>query len=169
MKSLAAAALLLFTAAPGLAQPPAQTPLPAPKNCAELLARMPSDGLWTRVETRQDADALATALHKKLDLNHDGYVTLDEVKQVAKQATGATGELPPDGEAFVRRVLLQSDSDHDGRLSLAEEMTGTDAAFAATDTNHDGKVTPNERCAAMNNRAQQMVQEMKQATPTASH
>src|SRR5438067_11923773 len=108
MKSLAAAALLLFTAAPGLAQPPAQTPLPAPKNCAELLARMPSDGLWTRVETRQDADALATALHKKLDLNHDGYVTLDEVKQVAKQATGATGELPPDGEAFVRRVSCRA-------------------------------------------------------------
>ena len=154
MKSLAAAALLLFTAAPGLAQPPAQAPLPAPKNCAELLARMPADSLWMRAETKQDAETRATAMHKKLDLNHDGYVTPDEINQMAKQATGATGELPPNAEAFVRRVLLEGDSDRDGRLSLAEDLAGTDAAFAATDTNHDGKVTADERCAAMNKRAQ---------------
>jgi Ca2+-binding EF-hand superfamily protein len=164
MKSLAAAALLLITA-PGLAQAPS----PAPKNCAELLARLPSDSLWMRAETKQDAETRTTAIHKSLDLNHDGYVTLDEINQIAKRATGATAALDPHAEAFVRRVLLEGDSDHDGRLSLAENLAGTDTAFVAMDTNHDGKVTADERCAAMDKRVQQMVQEMKQTAPDASH
>jgi len=57
--------------------------------------------------------------------------------------------------AFARRLLLQSDSDHDGRLSLAESLAGTDAAFASMDTNHDGVVTPDERRAALAAIAQQ--------------
>jgi hypothetical protein len=94
-------------------------------------------------------------MHERLDLDHDGYVTLDEVGRFAKQETGATGNTNAWVAAFARRLLLQSDSDHDGRLSLAESLAGTDAAFASMGTNHDGVVTPDERRAALAAIAQQ--------------
>jgi Ca2+-binding EF-hand superfamily protein len=130
MKCLAVTALLLVVAAPGLAQ-------------------APSDNPWTSSETKTDADAQAKAMHERLDLDRDGYVTVDEVDRFAKLETGATGNSNARVAAFVRRLLLQRDSDHDGRLSLAESLAGTDAAFASMDTNHDGVVTPDERRAAL--------------------
>ena len=72
MKCLAVTALLLVVAAPGLAQ-------------------APSDHSLTSGETKADADAQAKAMHERLDLDHDGYVTVDEVDRFAKQQTGATG------------------------------------------------------------------------------
>lgn len=130
MKCLAVTALLLVVAAPGLAQ-------------------APSDNPWTSSETKTDADAQAKAMHERLDLDRDGYVTVDEVDRFAKLETGATGNSNARVAAFVRWLLLQRDSDHDGRLSLAESLAGTDAAFASMDTNHDGVVTPDERRAAL--------------------
>jgi Ca2+-binding EF-hand superfamily protein len=112
-------------------------------------AQAPSGDPWTRTETRADAEAMTTALHARLDLNHDGYVTADEIDQWAKQQTGATGQVGPRAEGVVRRFFDKGDSNHDGRLSLAEALAGTDASFAEMDTNHDGKVTPDERRAAM--------------------
>src|SRR5437763_1773219 len=140
MKSLAAAALLLFTAAPGAAQP-AQAPSPAPKNCAELLARLPSDSAWMRTNVKQDAEVRATAIQKQLDLDRDGFVTVDEIEQFAKQHKGTTGAPDPRSVAVVRRLLERGDTDHDGRLSLAEAVAGADASFDEDDMNHDGKVT----------------------------
>jgi|SRR5438067_469987 len=168
MKSFAAAALLLFTAAPGAAQS-AQAPSPAPKNCAELLARLPSDSAWMRTNVKQEAEARATAIHKQLDLNHDGFVTVADIEQFAKRQTGAAGAPDPRSVAFVRTLFAQGDANHDGRLSLAEAVAGADASFDEADTNHDGKVTAEERCAAMNKTVEQMVQEMKQTAPNASH
>jgi hypothetical protein len=52
---------------------------------------------------------------------------------------------------------------------LAEAVAGADASFDEADTNHDGKVTADERCAAMDKRVEQMAQEMKQAAPNAFH
>jgi hypothetical protein len=72
MKCLAVTALLLVVAAPGLAQ-------------------APSDNPWTSSETKTDADAQAKAMHERLDLDRDGYVTVDEVDRFAKLETGATG------------------------------------------------------------------------------
>ena len=146
MKCLAAAVLFLV-AAPGAAQ-------------------SPSAGPWTSTETKADAEARAKAMHERLDLNHDGYVTVDEVDRFAKQETGAAGHLNARVAAFVRRLLLQGDSDHDGRLSLAESLASTDASFAAMDTNHDGLVTPDERRAAMAGIVQQTT---KNWHSTASH
>jgi hypothetical protein len=167
MKSLAAAALLLFVAAPGLAQSPPR-PSPAPKNCAELLARLPSDSAWMRTNLKQDAEVRATAIHNQLDLNHDGFVTVDEIEHFAKQRTGAAAAPDPRSVAFVRGLLAEGDANHDGRLSLAEAVAGADASLDEADTNHDGKVTADERCDAMNKRVEQMVQEMKEAAPNAS-
>ena len=113
------------------------------------LAQSPSDDPWTRTETRADAEAFAMALHARLDLNHDGYVTLDEIDQWAKRQTGATGRTDPGAEGVVRQFFDRGDSNHDGRLSLAEALAGTDRTFAEMDTNHDGRVTPDERRAAM--------------------
>jgi hypothetical protein len=168
MKSLAAAALLLFAPASGIAQP-AQAPSPAPKNCAELLARLPLNSPWMRTNVKQDVEARATAIHKQLDFNRDGFVTVDEIEQFAKQQTGTTGAPDARSVAFVRSLLDQGDANHDGRLSLAEAVAGADASFNEADTNRDGKVTANERCAAMNKRVEQMVQDIKQAVPKASH
>lgn len=138
MKRLALAALPLLASAP-------------------VLAQAPSDDPFTRTETKHHAEAIAMKIHARLDLNHDGYVTMDEIEQMSKQATGATADLSPPVLAFVRQLLLRGDTDHDGRLSLAEELAGTDAQFAEMDTNHDGKVTPEERRAAMMRSVDQIV------------
>ena len=156
-------ALLPLAPFASLAQ--AQSASPAPANCAELLARLPADSLWMRTETKREAEARAIGLHKKLDLDHDGYVTLDEINQFAKQRTAATGGADPGAVALVRPFFNQGDTNHDGRLSSAEAVAGADASFDRADTNHEGKVTPDEKCATM----MKSVQQMKPRDSSASH
>ena len=64
---------------------------------------------------------------------------------------------PNEVHADVSEQNSEYHTDHDGRLSLAEELAGTDAQFAEMDTNHDGKVTPEERRAAMMRSVDQIV------------
>ena len=61
-------------------------------------------------------------------------------------------ELGPDPEPLGLRadvLIARLDSDHDGKISLAEAHTAMMAMFDRTDTNHDGVVSPEERAAAM--------------------
>lgn len=57
----------------------------------------------TKAEEKENMAEAASALFNKLDENGDGYVTLEE----------AAGKIAPD-------AFSKADTDHDGRLSLAE-------------------------------------------------
>jgi len=43
------------------------------------------------------------------------------------------------------RMIVMADSDHDGKITLAEAEAMALQHFDQMDTNHDGQVTPEER------------------------
>lgn len=95
----------------------------------------------------------ATALHRKMDADGDGYVTPVEMAGFITKSmnglkipgTDSAHPLPPLSAAFFKAA----DTDKDGRISLAEAIAGAKRDFALQDTNHDGVVTPEERMAFM--------------------
>lgn len=66
---------------------------------------------------QSDSDAPAKKLFAQLDLNNDGFLTVDEIQPVI-------GNLHPSERFYAKQqaeyVLQQADSDNDGRLSLQE-------------------------------------------------
>jgi Ca2+-binding EF-hand superfamily protein len=111
----------------------------------------------------------------RLDSNHDGVVTRDEFMNagpgagrverrvfVMRDGDGPGREGPgmgPGGGMGMRggmgpgggmhgRMMERMDSNHDGKISLAEAEAGALEAFDRADANHDGVVTPEERQAA---------------------
>jgi len=104
-------------------------------------------GNWNASQTKADAEARAEMLFNRLDANHDGFVTQDEVDQFAKtMATQMGGDTRLTDR--ITRGLADADIDHDGKISLAEAKANADRKFDAADANHDGIVTPEERQAA---------------------
>lgn len=97
----------------------------------------------TRVQNR----SAAIALHERMDANHDGYVTFQELSTTAHSMVVPKGALPaPSVESRVaRRQFDLADADHDGRISLKEAVEGADRSFADADTDHDGILSQDER------------------------
>lgn len=104
-------------------------------------------------DTEATALASATALHRKMDANRDGYVTPTEMAEfITKSMNGLA--IPGTDTAHpllpLSAALFQAgDTDKDGRISLAEEIAAAKLAFVLQDTNHDGVLTPEERMAFM--------------------
>jgi Ca2+-binding EF-hand superfamily protein len=214
--------------APGT-MPARQAPMPPPGIQQQMRVRMMSD----HVMTREELAAHVAKLFAKLDANHDGFITKDEVeafhskmmgamaegadveKRLAEHsgvigdrgamfdrldtnhdgmisreefmagrpemreervmvmrggpdgAHGAPGALPPmDGHSgmgrgmemhmrhmggdemgtgFAAHLFEMADTNHDGRVSLAEAQAAALAHFDRADLNHDGRITPEER------------------------
>jgi hypothetical protein len=104
----------------------------------------------------------------RLDSNHDGVVTRDEFMKagpgsarverrvfVMRDGDGPGREGPGMGPRGGMRgggmrghMIERMDSNHDGRVSLAEAEARALQAFDRADANHDGIVTPEERQAA---------------------
>src|SRR4051812_19951197 len=103
----------------------------------------------------------------RLDANHDGVVTRDEFmnagpgdtrverRRVFVMRDGEGDRAGRDGPGFGPRaggmrgpMIERMDSNHDGRVSLAEAEARALQAFDRADANHDGIVTPEERQAA---------------------
>lgn len=84
-------------------------------------------------------------LFARADTNKDGAITLAELKAAPK----------PDHAAMDRRLgakghmLGQADLNKDGKVSLAEAQQSALQHFDRADANHDGKLTPEERKAAV--------------------
>jgi len=105
----------------------------------------------------------------RLDTNHDGNISRQEfmaghgqVRQerimIMRNESGGTSGGPgmPGMKmkmhmhgmgrmGFGTRLFDMADSNHDGRVSLAEAQAMALAHFDKADKNHDGKITPDER------------------------
>jgi hypothetical protein len=98
-------------------------------------------------QTRADNRAAAIALHRRLDANHDGFVTFEEIIASAISMVSPTGRLPgrPMDNPVARAQFKLADADHDGRISLQEAIEGADRSFIEADTNHDNILSQEER------------------------
>ena len=124
--------LVFALAAPAVAQPGGgRTPQPIDRAAFEQ-----------RIERRfQMADA-----------NGDGYITRDEAQSAMNAMQRFGGGRGGGGDRLAGSLDPQAfdamDTDHDGRVSLAEAKAAALQRFDAMDTNHDGVLSPEERQAA---------------------
>jgi EF hand len=86
--------------------------------------------------TRAQAQQMADNMFQKLDLNHDGTLTRQEVEQ-AREQLGIGGER---AERMIDRMFGTSQS-----VSLQQFQLRSLARFDSQDLNHDGTVTATER------------------------
>lgn len=117
---LAATAAFLSTSA--LAQTP---PEGGRGGGAGFLMRADTNG--DGVVTWAEAQAAAVQRFQKMDANHDGVLTADEMP------------AGPRGAAFKR-----TDTDGDGKVSQAQFVDRAKQRFDRIDTNHDGKLDAGE-------------------------
>jgi Ca2+-binding EF-hand superfamily protein len=135
----------LFTTAPAIAQAasPASLTTPAPH------ARR---SFFTSNQNRSDVAAHVERLFKKLDLNHDGFITRDEVASSQSQFADRIAKSAPKRAA---RMFDRLDTNHDGQITESEAQAARTSAngkqrkssrrasslFAKADANKDGIVT----------------------------
>ncbi|WEK45291.1 MAG: EF-hand domain-containing protein [Candidatus Andeanibacterium colombiense] len=104
--------------------------------------------------SRAESLARADRMFDMLDTDRDG--TLSPAELAAAASRGPGGPPPAgfrgSGPGGGPDMLAKADSNKDGALSRAEFEASTLARFDATDANHDGTVTPDERRAAMEER-----------------
>ena len=127
MKTFLIAAAALMAAAPAAAQPPQGGPGP--------------QGDMTRAQAEQ----MVKSQIERLDFNHDGVITDKEIETAIDRISTA-GAPPQIGD---RLHALMKEFGKDGRLVVADLVKARLAQFDAADTNHDGKLSPEERQAAM--------------------
>jgi hypothetical protein len=70
----------------------------------------------------------------KIDANHDGIVTVAELKAEEERLRDADRQ----------RQLSMLDANHDGKTTTAEFAAMDTQRFQAMDKNHDGQLTPDE-------------------------
>lgn len=98
------------------------------------------------------------AMFDRMDTNHDGSISRQEFMAAHSQLEGRRTMVfhSRPGEAGKMRLrgmgmgmgghlFEMADTNHDGRVSLAEAQAAALAHFDRADLNHDGKLTPDER------------------------
>lgn len=145
--SMVAAMMAACTSAPPAAQQPAAAGPSAPAGGHGLSAFIGGfDANRDGVVTRQEYDAVRTQRFTAADTNRDGVLSEDEYVaefegRLQQQYAGKAQDERYAGsikQAHVRFKIL--DTDHDGKLTLAEENAIAEKTFQRTDTNGDGKI-----------------------------
>ena len=154
---LAAMAALVATAAtPALAQPMGG-------------GMMMRDPYGDATIPRKDAEAQAAANFAAMDTNHDGVLSLDELRAArpARPPRGA-GDGPPGGpgnggggDPGMERMARAMDANGDGKVLRDEFVAGTMHRFDLMDADHDGQLTKAERQAAMEAMRARMEERMR--------
>ena len=96
-------------------------------------------GGWDQDQTRAQAQQRADEFFQRLDLNHDGTVTRDEVAQVRAQMGGSDA-----GGGRADRMIARVFGDAQS-VTLTQFEAQSLARFDSEDLNHDGTVTAAER------------------------
>ena len=131
----AVAALGLATAAaaqpapppPGVAQGTAPAPMAPPPHAPQVRVMFAGDHVMTRAEVSEHI----TKMFAKLDANHDGFITKDEIEAVHAKMDAAMAKM---GDVHKRlaesgimmgdrgQIFDQLDTNHDGNISRQEFM-----------------------------------------------
>lgn len=119
-----ASALILAMPFGASAQQPSATPQPRGGNPMAGMAR--ADANMDGKISRAEADAQASQRFDRLDLNHDGFLTPDEMA-----GPGA-------------RMMTRADADHDGKLSRSEYLVQAGNRFDRIDADRDGQISAAE-------------------------
>lgn len=85
-----------------------------------------------------------------IDTNHDGMISRDEFARAGMTAPSAVaggGGGGRRGGGGLGRGLANADTNHDGKVTLAEATAFMLQRFDRQDLNHDGQITPDERAA----------------------
>ena len=147
MAAMATALMAACTSAPPAAQQPAAAGPAAPAGGHGLSAFIGGfDANRDGVVTRQEYDAIRAQRFQAADTNRDGVLSEDEYVaefegRLQQQYAGKAQDERYAGsikQAHVRFKIL--DTDHDGKLTLAEENAIAEKTFQCTDTNNDGKI-----------------------------
>ena len=98
------------------------------------------DGVLSDIEIKAAAEVIA-----KLDKNHDGKITIEELRMPPppRGGEGPQGPPPRDEKRPVPPVIHALDADHDGTIS-AQEMQNAPESLKALDKNGDGELSPDE-------------------------
>ena len=101
------------------------------------------NGVLSRAEVEKSLPRLARRFDA-IDANRDGNLTREEIRNWSRAARGYRRES---ARAKFQEYFNKADADGDGALSRSEAERGMPRIarkFDAIDTNHDGKVTPDE-------------------------
>lgn len=132
-----------------------------------------------RLERRDPKEAFA-----RLDTNKDGSISFDEFSKAHDERIEQRIEIRerrneahkdgkddkwPGKHAMVMRhggmmggrMIVMADTDHDGKITLAEAQAMALQHFDQMDANHDGKVTPEERRAGRPVIIKQIIEDKK--------
>jgi len=106
----------------------------------EMRADKDGDGRVSRAEATAEATQRSNEWFDKLDLNKDGYITADEIKQARDTRRGQMQER-------MDEHFKAADTNNDGQLSLDEVQAGMPRLadrFSALDKDKNGMLSKDE-------------------------
>lgn len=101
------------------------------------------DGRVSRAEATAASAERSGEWFDKLDLNKDGYITQDEMKQARETRHGMHGDM----KEMMEQRFKEADTNGDGQLSLDEaqaKMPRLAEHFSALDTDKNGQLSKEE-------------------------
>ncbi|HEU5135534.1 MAG TPA: EF-hand domain-containing protein [Steroidobacteraceae bacterium] len=101
------------------------------------------DGRVSRAEATGSGAERSGEWFDKVDLNKDGYVTQDEMKQARETRGSKHGDMKQKKEARFK----EADANSDGQISLDEaqaKMPGVAERFSTLDTDKNGMLSKDE-------------------------